>query len=74
VTILSVLTVEDKKMFSIDEFIIAVFCCVDDLLRTLTQAQPIRQRGVAPALSDSEVITMEIVGEYQGIDTDQGVW
>jgi len=73
-TIVSVLTVEDKKMFSIDEFIIAVFCCVDDLLRTLTQEQPIRQRGFAPALSDSEVITMEIVGEYQGIDTDQGVW
>ncbi len=25
-------------------------------------------------LSDSEIITMEIVGEFQGIDTDKGIW
>lgn len=61
-------------MFSIDEFIIAVFCCVDDLLQAVMQEHPIRQKGFAPALSDSEVITMEIVAEYQGIDTDQGMW
>lgn len=61
-------------MFSIDEFIIAVFCCVDDLLKEVTQGQPIRAKGFAPALSDSEVMTMEIVAEYQGIDTDQAIW
>lgn len=61
-------------MFSIDEFIIAVFCCVDDVLAEVTQGQPIRTRGFAPALSDSEVITMEIVAEYQGIDADQAIW
>jgi len=57
-----------------DEFIIAVFCCVDDLLGEITQGKPIRQKGFAPALADSEVITMEIVAEYQGIDTDQAIW
>jgi|SRR6478672_3564374 len=61
-------------MFSIEEFIIAVFCCVDDLLEEVTQGQPIRQKGFAPALADSEVITMEIVAEYQGIDADQAMW
>jgi len=61
-------------MFSIDEFIIAVFCCVDDLLQTITEDHPPRSKGFAPALSDSEVMTMEIVGEYQGIDTDKGIW
>ena len=61
-------------MFSIEEFIIAVFCCVDDLLREMTQAHPLRQKGFAPALTDSEVIAMEIVAEYQGIDTDQAIW
>lgn len=61
-------------MFSIEEFIIAVFCCVDDLLEEITQGQPIRAKGFAPALSDSEVITMEIVAEYQGIDADQAIW
>lgn len=57
-------------MFSIDEFIIAVFCCVADLMK----GQKIRSRGFAPALSDSEVITMEIVAEYLGIDSDKGIW
>lgn len=61
-------------MFSIEEFIIAVFCCVDDLLQEITQGRPIRAKGFAPALADSEVITMEIVAEYQGIDADQGIW
>lgn len=61
-------------MFTIEEFIIAVFCCVDDLLKEVTQGQPIREKGFAPALADSEVITMEIVAEYQGIDADQGIW
>ena len=61
-------------MFSIEEFIIAVFCCVDDLLQEMTQGQAIRQKGFAPALADSEVITMELVAEYQGIDADQAIW
>ncbi len=61
-------------MFSIEEFIIAVFCCVDDLLKEMTQGQPIRARGFAPALSDAEVLTMEIVAEYQGMDADQAIW
>lgn len=61
-------------MFSIEEFIIAVFCCVDDLLEEMTRGQSIRAKGFAPALSDSEVMTMEIVGEYQGIDADQAIW
>lgn len=61
-------------MFSIEEFIITVFCCVDDLLLDIRQGRPIRQKGFAPALADSEVITMEIVAEYQAIDADQAIW
>jgi hypothetical protein len=61
-------------MFSIEDFIIAVFCCVDDLMQEVMQTHPIHQKGFAPALSHSEVITLEIVGEYQGIDTDKGIW
>ena len=40
----------------------------------VTQGRPIRSKGFAPTLSDSEVLTMEIVAEYQGIDTDQAIW
>jgi hypothetical protein len=35
---------------------------------------PMRQKEFAPALSPSELMTMEIVAEYQGIDTDTGIW
>jgi len=34
----------------------------------------LRPRGFAPQLTDSEVITMEGVGEFLGLDTDVGIW
>lgn len=61
-------------MYSIEEFIIAVYCCVDDRLKVLTEQEPIRGRGFEPGLSDAEVLTMEIVGEYQHYDSDKGIW
>src|SRR5262249_36901538 len=61
-------------MLSLEEFIIAVFCLVDDSLKTLTRGQPLRRRGFAPSLSDSEVITSEIVGESLGLDPHKGIW
>lgn len=62
-------------MFSTEEFIIAVFCCVDDALKSLLTAHPISfPRGFSPQLRPSEVLTMELVGEYRGIDTDKGIW
>jgi Transposase DDE domain len=61
-------------MFSIEYFIIAVFCKIDELLKEITLEHGVRAKGFAPALSDSEVMTMEIVSEYQGIETDIGIW
>ena len=61
-------------MLPIDEFIIWVFCHVTDHLNALSQGHKARSRGFAPSLTDSEVITMEIVGEFLGIDTDKGIW
>lgn len=40
----------------------------------ITREKTVRQRGFAPSLSDSEVMTMEIVGEFMRIDTDKGIW
>lgn len=51
-------------------FIIGVFCLVEDRL----DGKRVRQRGPAPKLSDSEVITMEVVGEFLGIDTDKAIY
>ncbi len=61
-------------MLSMEDLITAVFCCVDEVLKEVTNGQPIRSRGFQPSLSDSEVIAMEIVAEFQGIDPDKGIW
>ncbi len=57
----------------IEEFIIQTYCFVDDFLKT-QNFSCIRTRGKAPALSDAEVITMEIVGEYLGYGFDKAIW
>lgn len=58
----------------IDEFIITVFCWVDNKLKKVTGGVKLRTRGFAPHLSDSEVITMELVGEWCGYDGDEAIW
>jgi hypothetical protein len=56
---------------------IAVYCLIDELLAEL-RADPdgrrVRQRGPAPVLADSEVLTMEVVGEYLGLDRDTALY
>jgi Transposase DDE domain len=51
-------------------FIVTVFCLIDDWLA----GQRLRQRGPRPTLADSEVLTIECVGEFLGIDTDTGLY
>jgi hypothetical protein len=57
----------------LEDFIITVFCLIDDLMKDMTKNFPLRKRGFRPKLSDSEVLTMEVVGEFLGIDTDTGI-
>jgi hypothetical protein len=59
---------------SIDDLIIIVFCLVDDQLSRLLNGKRLRQRGFPPSLRDSEVITMEIIGEFLGHDEDKKIW
>lgn len=58
----------------LDIFIITVFCLVDDAMKDLLQGQRLRQRGPTPALADSEVLTMEVVGEFLGLDQDKAIY
>nr|WP_287128706.1 hypothetical protein [Candidatus Cyanaurora vandensis] len=54
-------------MISLDEFIIRVYCEV----QTYWQAMSLpHRRGFAPALTDGEVLTLEIVDEFLGYDTN----
>jgi hypothetical protein len=55
----------------LNTFITAVFCLADDWLQ---EQQPPRRRGPAPELSDSEVLTIEIVGEFLGIAAEKGLY
>ena len=57
----------------LEEFIITVFCWVDEGVEAVTSGIELRTRGFAPRLSDSEVITMEIVGEMLGHDGDEAI-
>ena len=52
---------------------VAVFCLVDDFVHDLCRGRRLRRRGPAPVLADSEVLTVEIVGEFLGLDTDRGL-
>lgn len=57
----------------LETFIVTTYCLVDDVLIDLERRIPLRRRGPKPLLGDSEVVTMELVGEYLGIDTDVGL-
>ncbi|HMQ14103.1 MAG TPA: IS982 family transposase [Candidatus Competibacter phosphatis] len=58
----------------LEEFIITVFCWVETAFEDVTAGIKPRTRRFAPRLSDSEVITMEIVGEMLGHDGDEAIW
>lgn len=55
---------------SLEESIIRIYCTVEEIL----EGMKLRGRGFSPGLSDSEVLTMEIVGEMQGRHTDAAIW
>ena len=57
-----------------DIFIIMVFCLVSEQLDMWRKSQRLRRGGFAPALSDEEVITMEICGEYFKLTTDKDLF
>ena len=50
--------------------LITVYCLIDEWLA----GRRLRQRGPQPTLSDSEVLTIDCVGEFLGIDTDKGLY
>ena len=56
-----------------EELLLEVFCLVDDELQALDLGR-IRQRGPLPTLSDAEVITIEIVGEFWKLNTDRDIY
>jgi hypothetical protein len=58
----------------LDTFIIAVFCWIADAVPRVTGRCRLSERGPAPMLADSEVLTMEVVGEYLGLAQDSALF
>jgi hypothetical protein len=57
-----------------DDFIITVYCLVCEHYRAIKNRYPLRRGGFAPALTDEEVLTMEICGEYFKLPTDKDLF
>jgi DDE family transposase len=55
------------------EFLLVVFCLVDDELKALAPAR-LRRSGPAPKLADSEVIAVQVVGELWGLADDRAIY
>lgn len=56
------------------DFIVTIFTLVDDFCQRYFPIRALRKRGFMPKLVDSEVITMEIVGEYLGYHEDKRIY
>ena len=56
------------------DFIIKIFVIVDDFCKKYFPGRQLRSRGPLPQLADSEVITMEIVGEFKGFKEDKSIY
>ena len=54
--------------------LIAIYLAVSDACRDIVGKGRLRRRGFAPALTDAEVITMEIFAEMQGHHSDWTIW
>jgi hypothetical protein len=57
-----------------DYFIIMVYCLVCEHYQAVIAEHPLRRRGFPPALTDEEVITIEICGEYFGLYQDEDIF
>jgi hypothetical protein len=58
----------------LDTLIVTVFSILDDALDEVLDGESLRQRGPAPILSDAEVLTIEVVGEYLSLYCDRAIF
>ena len=63
-------------MYSLELFVIAIYCLIEDELypQFCHQHGPPRRAGFPPALSDSECLTLEVVGHYLGYGTQKQLY
>jgi hypothetical protein len=59
---------------NLDDFIIWLYVRIEEICREMPAFSCLRQRGPDPALSDLEVLTIEMLGSYQGLSDDAAIW
>ncbi len=57
-----------------DDFIIMVYCLICSHYQVWVKEMPLRHGGFTPALTDEEVITIEICGEFFKLATDKDIF
>jgi hypothetical protein len=66
------------EAMNLDDLIIAAFCQIDDAMNAfllrLSNKPRLRERGALPTLCDSEVLCMEVIGAYLGLQQDQAIY
>ena len=58
----------------LDTLIVTVFTVIDDMMPLVLGGRRLRSRGPQPRLTDAEVLTMEVVGEYLGLEHDTAIF
>ena len=56
------------------DFIITVYCLVCDQYQMIKSQPKIRRGGFAPTLTDEEVITIELCGEFFKLHSDEDIF
>jgi hypothetical protein len=64
----------EGQQMNLNDFIVNVFCETDDFMKKFFPNRTLRTRGPLPQMADSEVLTMEIVGEILGLDSDKDIF
>jgi len=58
----------------LDDVMITCFCLIDDALPLVTGGKRLRQAGPHPKVSDSDVITIEIVGTFWELTQEKAIF
>jgi hypothetical protein len=58
----------------LSDYIINVFCLIDDIYHDLFGTKGVRKAGYSTILQDSELITMLTVGEFLGLSDNKKIW
>jgi hypothetical protein len=67
-------TCQTGGSMSLEDLIITTYCSIEEMYQEAVKETKLRHRGTAPSLSDEEVLTMLVVGEYLGLGSDKKIW